>query len=126
MTTALAASTRPRAGLAANVTRIRPRRYSAVMNIAATTITAISAPNTPVSVCSMGVPTWPPTSGAMSPVPVTVNVPPACRNPAPGAPLPGPPPTSVPAQPRAGEFPLSVTWSKWPVARVSAPPSSTR
>ena len=63
------------------------------MNSAATTITAISAPNTPVSVCSTGVPTEPPpTSGAMSPVPVTVNVPPAWLEPA--RPVP-PPPTSV-------------------------------
>ena len=59
MTTALAASTWARAGLAANVTRIRPRRYSAVMNSAATTITAISAANTPVRVVSMGVPAPP-------------------------------------------------------------------
>ena len=34
------------------VTRIRPRRYSAVMNITATTITAISPANRPVRVCS--------------------------------------------------------------------------
>ena len=53
----------------------------------------------------------------MSPVPVTVTVPPACWNPEPGA----PPPTVVPAQRWLGEFPLSVTWSKWPVASVSAP-----
>ena len=59
MTTALAASTRPRAGLAANVTRIRPLRYSAAMNSAATTMTAISAANTPVRVPSMGVPAAP-------------------------------------------------------------------
>ena len=58
-TTALAASTWARAGLAANVTRISPRRYSAEMNIAATTITAISAANTPVRVFSMGVPAAP-------------------------------------------------------------------
>ena len=79
ITTALAASTRPRAGVAAKVTRIRPRRYSAVMNIAATTITAISPANTPSSVCPMGNP--PPsaaaTYGAMSPDPVTVMMPPA-------------------------------------------------
>ena len=47
ITAALAASTRPRAGLAVSVTRIRPRRYSAVMNIVATTITAISPANAP-------------------------------------------------------------------------------
>ena len=48
ITTALAASTRPRRGVAASVTRIRPRRYSAVMNIAPTTATAISPANTPI------------------------------------------------------------------------------
>ena len=47
ITIALAASTRPRCGLAASVVRIRPRRYSAVMNIVATTATAISPANVP-------------------------------------------------------------------------------
>ena len=47
ITIALAASTRPRRGLAASVMRIRPRRYSAVMNIAATTAIAISPANMP-------------------------------------------------------------------------------
>ena len=47
ITIALAASTRPRRGLAASVVRIRPRRYSAVMNIVATTATAISPTNVP-------------------------------------------------------------------------------
>ena len=47
-TSALAASTRPRRGLAASVVRIRPRRYSAVMNIVATTATAISPTNVPI------------------------------------------------------------------------------
>ena len=74
-TTALAASTRPRRGLAASVTRIRPRRYSAVMNIAPTTTTAISPANVPIRVCATVTPTPPPpdTAGAMSPEPVTVN-----------------------------------------------------
>ncbi len=48
ITMALAASTRPRRGLAASVVRIRPRRYSAVMNIVATTITTISPANVPM------------------------------------------------------------------------------
>ena len=78
MTTDFAARTRPRAGLAERVTRIRPRRYSAVMNMAATTITAIRPPKTPVSSCSTGVPTpLPATTGAMSPVPLTLTDPPA-------------------------------------------------
>ena len=47
ITTALAASTRPRRGLAASVVRIRPRRYSAVMNMVATTIIVISPANAP-------------------------------------------------------------------------------
>ena len=42
ITMAFAASTRPRRGLAANVVRIRPRRYSAVMNRAPRAMTAIS------------------------------------------------------------------------------------
>ena len=74
---ALAARTRPRRGLAASVTRIIPRRYSAVMNSAPTTITAISPMNKPASVWSMGV--APSTPGAMSPEPVTVKVPSAWR-----------------------------------------------
>ena len=76
---AFAASTRPRRGLAANVVRIRPRRYSAVMNIAATTTTAISPANAPTRVWSRvwPGPAPPGASGAMSPDPVTVNVPPA-------------------------------------------------
>ena len=42
ITIAFAASTRTRFGLAASVLRIRPRRYSAVMNIAAITAIAMS------------------------------------------------------------------------------------
>ena len=41
------------AGLAASVVRIRPRRYSAVKNIAATTTIAISPTNAPARLCSM-------------------------------------------------------------------------
>ena len=76
-TRALAASTRPRRGLAVSVVRIRPRRYSAVMNMTATTITAISPANAPTRcrsmVCSR--PPLPGTSGPMSPDPRTVKRP---------------------------------------------------
>jgi hypothetical protein len=44
----------PRLGLAVRVAWIRPQRYSAVMNIVATTITAISPPNAPSRVRPMG------------------------------------------------------------------------
>ena len=79
MTMAFAASTRPRRGLAARVVRIRPRRYSAVMNIVAITITAIRPANVPTrnSRWSVRVASDPAMTGAMSPVPVTVNRPPA-------------------------------------------------
>ena len=81
ITTALAASTRPRRGLGANVVRIRPRRYSAVMNSAAdhdqhdqpgegADEGALDALPRPLGR----------SAGAMSPDPVTVNVPPACWN----------------------------------------------
>jgi hypothetical protein len=63
MTRALAASNRPRRGLAVSVVRIRPRRYSAVMNMTATTITAMSPANAPTRWRSMG---W-----VRSPVPGT-------------------------------------------------------
>ena len=46
---AFAASTRLRRGLAVRVTRIRPRRNSAVMNMVPTTSTAISPANVPTS-----------------------------------------------------------------------------
>ena len=72
---ALAASTRPRRGLAASVVRISPRRYSAVMNIVPITITTIRAGERPRRLCSMVLPPDPATFGAMSPEPVTVNVP---------------------------------------------------
>ncbi len=54
ITIAFAASTRPRTGLTASVVRIRPRRYSAVMNIVATTITAISPATVPARKNPMG------------------------------------------------------------------------
>ena len=50
ITTALAASSRPRRGAAVSETRISPRRYSAVMNMAATTISGISPEDVPASV----------------------------------------------------------------------------
>ena len=50
-TIAFAARTRPRSGLAASVTRIRPRRYSAVTNMEPTTAITISAANTPARLC---------------------------------------------------------------------------
>ena len=73
-TTAFAASTRPRRGLAANVTRIRPRRYSAVMNSAATTPSAISPANVPTRYsltvsAESAPPPCPSGIGAMSPDP---------------------------------------------------------
>ncbi len=112
MTTALAASTRPRPGVAASVTRIRPRRYSAVMNIAPTTATAISPANTPMSVCVIVTPSpaAPDTEGAMSPTPLTVNRPAASRKP-PGEPAAGPPasPMAVPAHPAFGQPPSRLT-----------------
>ncbi len=78
ITMALAARTRPRRGLAARVTRIRPRRYSAVMNKVATTISAIRPASTPPRMLSRVSPPKmaPATAGAMSPDPLTVNVPP--------------------------------------------------
>ena len=53
-TMALAASTWPRLGLATRVVRIRPRRYSAVMNMVPDPITTISPANVPVSVSRDG------------------------------------------------------------------------
>jgi hypothetical protein len=75
----LAASTRPRRGLAVSVVRIRPRRYSAVMNMTPITTSAIRPANVPtrarltMSVLSV--------AGAMSPDPDTVSRLPACMNP---------------------------------------------
>ena len=81
ITRAFAASTRPRRGLAASVVRIRPRRYSAVMNMAAITSTPISPAKVPTrrfAMVSDGPPlSDPATTGAMSPDPVTANRPPA-------------------------------------------------
>ena len=51
ITTAFAASTRPRRGLAAKVVRIRPRRYSPVMNRVARTISTSIPTNAPTSEC---------------------------------------------------------------------------
>src|SRR5580692_6488576 len=119
ITMALAASTRPRLGVAANVTRIRPRRYSAVMNVAPTAATAISPANTPIRVCAIVTPSpdAPDTDGAMSPVPVTVSRPAASVNP-PGDPAAGPPgaPMALPSQAPPGQAPRRLAWSKVPVA----------
>src|SRR5713101_2565394 len=118
---ALAARARPRRGLAASVTRIRPRRYSAVMNCAPTTSTATSARNRPASSTSMGTP--PVTSGAMSPDPVTVKALPAWRYPA-SCPVTygelGPPLTEVPVQELPGQPPCRPTRPKVAVASVGA------
>jgi len=77
ITMAFAARTWPRRGVAANVVRTRPRRYSAVMNIVATTMAVIRPANVPRRVCAMVVPrpAAPDTAGAMSPDPLTVNPP---------------------------------------------------
>src|ERR1700729_500213 len=124
ITTALAASTRPRPGVAASVTRIRPRRYSAVMNIAPTTATAISPANTPMSVCVIVTPSpaAPDTEGAMSPTPLTVNRPTASWKP-PGEPAAGPPasPMAVPAHAAFGQPPRRLTVMKGPDALLSPP-----
>ena len=121
ITMALAASTRPRRGLAVSVVRIRPRRYSAVMNIVATTITTISPANVPTRKT------------------VTVrSSPPACpghgrgdvAGPGHGEPAVG---LVVPADPRpvggsdivpgpgaAGHVPDRLTWSKTAVSWLGA------
>ena len=76
ITTALAASTAPRRGVAASVVRMRPRRYSVLKNIAATTTIAISPRNAPARLCPIvtvgsGL-SGPGVTGAMSPEPVSV------------------------------------------------------
>ena len=86
VTIALAARTWPRRGAAASVVRIRPRRYSAVMNIVPTTSSTISPANAPMIPSSAGLPLPaepPATAGAMSPDPCTVKTPPAWRYPPP-------------------------------------------
>ena len=76
ITTALAASTAPRRGVAVSVVRIRPRRYSVLKNIAATTTIAISPRNAPARLCPIvtvgSEPSGPGVTGAMSPEPVSV------------------------------------------------------
>src|SRR5580704_4976494 len=128
-TTALAASTRPRRGVAARVTRIRPRRYSAVMNMTPTTTITISPANTPIRVCAIVTPfpAAPDTDGAMSPVPVTVNRPAAAPKP-PGEPAAGPPgaPIAEPAQPPPAQPPRRLSWSNTPVARLGPPDTLDR
>ena len=61
------------------VVRSRPRRYSPVMNTVPTAITTISPAKVPTRKFSTEKPTpmtGPPTTGAMSPAPVTANPPP--------------------------------------------------
>ncbi len=76
-TTALAARTRPRRGLAARVVLMSPRRYSEVANKVAITITNRSAAIVPLTMLAPA--HWAemmsPTSGAMSPDPLIVNAP---------------------------------------------------
>jgi hypothetical protein len=127
-TTAFAASTRPRRGLAARVVRMSPRRYSAVMNMAPTTTTMTSPTNVPTSVWVMDapMPAAPGTAGAMSPEPVTVNTSPACSKwpwrtggAFPGVPMLSPFHTCRAASP--GEPPCTERRSKVPVAWVGPP-----
>src|SRR5215469_8127715 len=117
-TRAFAASTAPRRGVAASVVRIRPRRYSVVKNIAATTTITISPTKTPTRLCSMvtvgRLLPGPGVTGAMSPEPVTVNMPPVRLNGAtPGPPGPPGPPTGPPTGP---PLPIAVP--------VQAPPGT--
>ena len=74
-TMALAASTPPRRGLAAKVVRISPRRYSEVAKRVASTVTISSATIVPLTMLAPA--HWAemmsPTSGAMSPDPLTVS-----------------------------------------------------
>ena len=79
MTAALAASTRPRLGVAVKVVRMRPRRYSDVMYIVAITIITIRPMISPKTSVLPGVsaPSSPSsTPGAMSPEPLRTNEPP--------------------------------------------------
>jgi hypothetical protein len=111
------------------VVRIRPRRYSAVTNIVATTTTTISPAKVPTRVWVMVVPrpAAPATAGAMSPDPVTVNPPPARSNRprCSGVALAGPP-RSSPVHARLGQVPCRVRWSKAAVARVGPPAAPAR
>src|ERR1019366_8293325 len=123
---AFAASTRPRRGLAVRVTRIRPRRNSAVMNMVATTSTAISPANVPASVSATEPavrPSPPGRSGAMSPDPVTVSVPPDRRYPPPRGWLPGlgPAPMLVPRHRLPGGRRWRASRSKAAVPWVDSP-----
>src|SRR5215472_2146268 len=129
-TKAFAASTAPRRGVAVSVVRISPRRYSVVKNIAATTTIAISPMKTPTRLCSTvtvgRLLPGPGVTGAMSPDPVTVNVPPACLKGAgprpPGPTATGPPrPIAVPVQVAPAAAPDTLTWSKTPVAWAGPP-----
>ena len=76
-TTAFAASTRPRRGVAVNVVRMMPRRNSVVMNKAAMTAIAMNPMRMPprVSRTTSLSPPVPGGSSPRSPAPDTVNVP---------------------------------------------------
>ena len=121
ITIALAARTWPRRGAAASVVRIRPRRYSAVMNIVPTTSATISPANTPVMPASavLLAPAAFRTAGAMSPDPWTVKNPPVWRYPPLSGLYAAPSPKSWPAHWLPGPLPDTVTWSKTPLARVA-------
>lgn len=74
-TAAFAASIRPRPGWAARVVRISPRRYSAVTDPApraTRTSRPVKDPTRKFSTVWAGPMGGPPTTGAMSPAPVTV------------------------------------------------------
>src|SRR5262249_26569668 len=113
ITMALAARTWPRRGLAASVTAIRPRWYSAPTNIAAATASAISPANAPVRVSASGMPPpRPPTAGAMSPEPLTVTVPPVRWKPPVAWRGPLPAPVGVPVHAAAGPGPRRAVWAE--------------
>ena len=110
------------------MTRINPRRYSAVKNIAPTTASAISPMNSPARLCftvTVGYGPPGPGIGAISPDPVTVNTPLGCseRGPVPPAirTTGPPPPTAVPVHQLPDATPVTATWSNTPVAWPGLP-----
>ncbi len=120
ITTALAASSRPRRGEALSEARISPRRYSAVMNIAPTTINGISPMGVPASALWRERTLPSPARGVMSPEPVTVIAPAPWRSvPGCGTPFGPEPPTLVPVHLAAVQE--SPMWRKMPVAVAVLP-----